>query len=150
MDSIDKKIITLLQKNARMPLKALAEQVYLSSPAVSSRIEKLEKENIITGYEAKVNEIKLGYHITAFINLELAPVQKPEFYEFAEKCQNVIECNCITGNYSMLLKVVFPSTDDLDNFIGKLQKFGRTYTQIVFSTPIKNRGVMIELPQEEE
>lgn len=150
MDSIDKKIITLLQQNARMPLKALAEQVYLSSPAVSARIEKLEKEDIITGYEAKVNEIKLGYHITAFINLELAPVQKPEFYEFAQKCPNVIECNCITGNYSMLLKVVFPSTDDLDNFIGKLQKFGRTYTQIVFSTPIKSRGVTVDLPQEEE
>lgn len=149
MDSIDKKIITLLQKNARMPLKALAEQVYLSSPAVSARIERLEKEEIIIGYEAKVNEMKLGYHITAFINLELAPVQKPEFYSFVEACPNVIECNCITGNYSMLLKVIFPSTDDLDNFIGKLQKFGRTYTQIVFSNPVKTRGVMVAPDAEE-
>lgn len=149
MDNIDKKIITLLQKNARMPLKALAEQVYLSSPAVSARIERLEKEEIIIGYEAKINEMKLGYHITAFINLELAPVQKPEFYSFVEACPNVIECNCITGNYSMLLKVIFPSTDDLDNFIGKLQKFGRTYTQIVFSNPVKTRGVMVA-PNTEE
>ena len=148
MDNIDKKIISLLQKNARMPLKALAEQVYLSSPAVSARIERLEKEEIIVGYEAKVNAMKLGYHITAFINLELAPVQKPEFYSFVEACPNVTECNCITGNYSMLLKVIFPSTDDLDNFIGKLQKFGRTYTQIVFSNPVKTRGVMVELEEE--
>ena len=44
MDKIDKKIITLLQQNARMPLKALAENVFLSSPAVSARIERLEKE----------------------------------------------------------------------------------------------------------
>ena len=43
MDKIDKKIITLLQQNARMPLKALAENVFLSSPAVSARIERLEK-----------------------------------------------------------------------------------------------------------
>ena len=143
-----KKIISLLQKNARMPLKGLAEQVYLSSPAVSARLERLEKEEIIVGYEAKVNAMKLGYHITAFINLELAPVQKPEFYSFVEACPNVIECNCITGNYSMLLKVIFPSTDDLDNFIGKLQKFGRTYTQIVFSNPVKTRGVMVELEEE--
>lgn len=149
MDNIDKKIITLLQKNARMPLKALAEQVYLSSPAVSARIERLEKEEIITGYEAKINEMKLGYHITAFINLELAPIQKPEFYSFVEVCPNVIECNCITGNYSMLLKVVFPSTDDLDNFIGRLQKFGRTYTQIVFSNPVKTRGVQVTFDEEE-
>ena len=47
MDKIDKKIITLLQQNARMPLKALAENVFLSSPAVSARIERLEKNKII-------------------------------------------------------------------------------------------------------
>lgn len=148
MDNIDKKLVTLLQKNARMPLKALAEKVFLSSPAVSARIERLEKEDIITGYEAKVNEIKLGYHITAFINLELEPVQKPEFYSMMEACPNVLECNCITGNYSMLIKVAFPSTDELDKFIGKLARFGKTYTQIVFSTPVKSRGISVESIEE--
>lgn len=148
MDNIDRKLVTLLQKNARMPLKALAEKVFLSSPAVSARIERLEKEDIITGYEAKVNEIKLGYHITAFINLELEPVQKPEFYSMMEACPNVLECNCITGNYSMLIKVAFPSTDELDKFIGKLARFGKTYTQIVFSTPVKSRGISVESIEE--
>ena len=100
MDRIDKKIITLLQKNARMPLKALAEQVFLSSPAVSARIERLEKEQIISGYEAKVNPFKLGYHITAFINLDVMPTQKPEFYPFVKACPNVVECNCVTGDFS--------------------------------------------------
>lgn len=151
MDKIDKKLITLLQKDARMPLKALAENVFLSSPAVSARIERLEKEQIIEGYEVKINQLKLGYHITAFINLEVAPVQKPEFYPFIKSCPNVVECNCVTGNYSMLLKVVFPSTMELDTFIGQLQKFGRTSTQIVFSTPVEPRGidVNVELPSEE-
>ena len=99
MDKIDKKLITLLQNNARMPLKALAENVFLSSPAVSARIERLEKEEIIEGYGVKINQIKLGYHITAFINLEVAPVQKPEFYPFIKTCPNVVECNCVTGNW---------------------------------------------------
>ncbi|MFR1767339.1 MAG: Lrp/AsnC family transcriptional regulator [Lachnospira sp.] len=141
MDKIDKKLITLLQQNARMPLKALAEQVFLSSPAVSARLERLEREQIIEGYEVKINKIKLGYHITAFINLEVAPVQKKDFYPFVQSCPNVVECNCVTGNYSMLLKVVFPSTMELDTFIGQLQKFGRTSTQIVFSTPVELRGI---------
>jgi Lrp/AsnC family leucine-responsive transcriptional regulator len=141
MDKIDKMLITLLQKNARMPLKALAERVFLSSPAVSARIEKLENEQIIEGYEVKVNQAKLGYHITAFINLEIAPAQKPDFYAFVKECPNVIECDCVTGNYSMLLKVVFPSTTELDTFIGQLQKFGKTSTQIVFSTPVAPRGI---------
>ena len=151
MDKIDKKLITLLQENARMPLKALAENVFLSSPAVSARIERLEKEQIIEGYEVKVNQLKLGYHITAFINLEVAPIQKPEFYPFITSCPNVVECNCVTGTYSMLLKVVFPSTLELDLFIGKLQKFGRTSTQIVFSTPVAATGidVNIDMPKEE-
>ncbi len=149
MDKIDKKIVTLLQKNARTPLKTLAEKVFISSPAVSARIERLEKEDIITGYEAKVNQMKLGYHITAFINLEIAPAQKPEFYPFVKNCPNVIECNCVTGNYSMLLKVAFPTTMELDTFIGQLQKFGRTSTQIVFSTPVEPRGIDVnaEVPE---
>ena len=71
MDKIDKKIITLLQQNARMPLKALAENVFLSSPAVSARIERLEKEEIIEGYEVKINQLKLGYHIQHLLILKL-------------------------------------------------------------------------------
>ena len=43
MDNIDRRILTILQENARTPLKAIAEQVFLSSPAVSARIERLEQ-----------------------------------------------------------------------------------------------------------
>lgn len=141
MDEIDKKLVSLLQQNARTPLKNLAEHVYLSSPAVSARIDRLEKEHIIDSYEAKVNQTKLGYHITAFINLEIVPAQKAEFYPFVQSCPNVLECNCVTGNFSMLIKVAFKNTVELDVFIGKLQEFGRTNTQIVFSTPVEHRGI---------
>ena len=79
MDRIDKKLVTLLQDNARLPLKNLAEKVFLSSPAVSARIERLEEEGIILKYEAKVDYKKLGYNITAFINVEVAPVRKTGF-----------------------------------------------------------------------
>ena len=121
MDQIDSKLIMLLQQNARVSLKELAKEVFLTTPAVSARIEKLEKEGIITGYSAKINPIKLGYHITAFVNLELQPTQKKEFYPFIEKIPNVIECNCVTGTYSMLMKVAFPSTIELETFIGRLK-----------------------------
>ena len=144
MDAIDLKLISLLQKNARAPLKQIAEQVYLSSPATAARIERLEKEGIVTGYTAKVNHKKLGYPIIAFINLEIQPLQKPEFYPFITKHPNVLECNCVTGHYSMLIKVAFDSTEGLDAFIGKLQTFGNTETQIVFSTVLENRGVDVE------
>lgn len=50
MDKIDTMLVSLLQKNARASLKYLASKVFLSTPAVSARIEKLEKQGIITGY----------------------------------------------------------------------------------------------------
>ncbi len=143
MDAIDIKILNMLQQNARTPLKTIAEKVFLSSPAVSNRIEHLEKQGIIKGYTTVVNKELLGYHITAFINLEMEPTQKQEFYPWVRDIPNVLECNCVTGDYSMLLKVVFPSTVDLDVFIGKLQQFGKTSTQIVFSTPVEHRGITI-------
>jgi len=144
VDSIDKQIIQLLGDNARASLKEIATETFLSSPAISARIARLENEGIITGYSAQINLHKLGYHITAFINLELSPKQKPTFYPFVKACPNILECNCVTGEYSMLLKVAFPSTVELDGFIGELQQFGKTYTQIVFSTSIEPRGIQLK------
>ena len=129
MDKIDAMLSTLLQENARAPLKLLASKVFLSAPAVSSRIDKLEKQGIILGYNTIIDRQKLGYHITAFINLELSADQKAEFYPFISSCPNVLECNCVTGIYSMLIKVSFPSTQELDTFIGKIQRFGRFLLQ---------------------
>lgn len=145
MDKIDRKLIKLLQENARYPLKYLAEQVFLSPPAVATRIDKLEKSGVITGYSAKVDKLKLGYNITAFINLAMSPKEKPVFYPFINACPNVIECNCVTGAYSMLIKVAYETTLELDACIGQLQKFGNTETQIVFSTPVEHRGIEIPL-----
>lgn len=141
MDKIDLKLIELLQENARYSLKYLAKEVFLSTPAVSSRILKLEETGVITGYSAQVDPLKLGYNIKAFINLEMTPRQKPEFYPFIQSCPNVLECNCVTGKYSMLIKVAYHTTVELDSFINELQKFGNTETQVVFSTSVENRGI---------
>lgn len=143
MDKIDLKLINLLEKNARYSLKSLAEEVFLSTPAVSARILKLEETGVIKGYSAKIDPVKLGYNVKAFINLEISPKQKPEFYPFIAACPNVIECNCVTGKYSMLITVLYHTTVELDVFIGELQKFGTTQTQIVFSTAVEHRGVNV-------
>ena len=150
MDNIDRKILTILQDNARTPLKAIAEQVFLSSPAVSARIERLEAAGLITSYQAQLSAAAMGYQIKAFISLEVEPRQKPEFYPYIEKCPNVMECNCVTGDYSMLLKVCFHTTQELDQFINQLDQFGRTRTQIVFSTPVEHRGIPAALSAEAE
>ena len=141
LDNIDRKIIEMLQKNARTPVKEIAKEVFLSSPAVSARIEHLEKNGLITGYHAQINPVFLDYHIKAFINLEVEPNQKKDFYPFIQSIPNVIECNCVTGDYSMLIEAYFHTTQELDQFVNYLQKFGRTRTQIVFSTCVEHRGI---------
>ncbi len=150
MDAIDLKIITLLQKNARMPLKLLAEQVFLSSPATAARIEKLEREGILESYTANINLKKAGYPIIAFIQLDLDPKLKPTFYPFIRSNPNVLECNCVTGRYSQLIKVAFESTEALDAFIGELNSYGNTETQIAFSTPQPPRGLGLEALKTED
>ena len=143
LDNIDRKIIKMLQKNARIPVKDIAKEVFLSSPAVSARIEHLEKSGIITGYHAQVDPMLLGYHIKAFINLEVEPSQKKVFYPFIQAIPNVIECNCVTGDYARLIEVGFRSTVELDHFINELQQFGRTKTLIVFSTSVEHRDLPV-------
>ena len=148
MDNIDRKILTILQQNARTPLKVIAEQVFLSSPAVSARIERLEAAGYILGYQAQLSCAAMGYQIKAFINLDMDPQRKPEFYPYIQSCPHVVECNCVTGDYSMLIEVLFGTTQELDQFINHLQQFGRTRTQIVFSTPVEHRGVPVAVPEE--
>ena len=146
MDHIDREILQILQHNARTSLKTIAEKTFLSSPAVSARIEKLEKDQVITGYQAQVNPMKLGYHIHAFINLNVLPEDKQRFYQYAESIPNILECSSVTGEFSVMMKVAFESTAQLDTFLGQLQKFGKTSTQVVFATHVGPRGIQVQEP----
>ncbi|WP_242364197.1 Lrp/AsnC family transcriptional regulator [Limosilactobacillus antri] len=145
MDKIDRKIINSLQKNARASLKDLSKECFISSPAIAARINKLEKAGIINGYHSSIDMEKIGFHVRAFIQVQLEPRQKKEFYPYVQSIPNVVECNCVTGDYSEIMEVVFPSTTDLDDFINTIQQqFGKTSTQIVFSTSVQHRGITLD------
>jgi Lrp/AsnC family leucine-responsive transcriptional regulator len=137
IDEMDVQILNLLKMNARMSLKEISGEVHLTTPALSARIEKLERAGFIKGYHADIDLEKIGYKIKAFIMISVLPEDQRKFYDFIQKEDCILECCHITGPFSMLLKVVFPSTSDLDTFIGQLQEFGRTETQVVFSTVLE-------------
>ena len=86
LDHIDYEILNMLQDNARIPLKEIAAKVYLSSPAVSARIDNLVNKGYIEGFHAQVNPQVMGYHIKAFINLEASPQDKKKFYPYIKEC----------------------------------------------------------------
>ena len=147
MDKLDYEILKRLNSNARMSLKQIAADVGITSPAVRTRIEKLEKDGIIRGYSLNLDTRVIGFMVTAFISVAVESSCKEEFYSFVQNCQNVIECHGITGNYFALLKVLFKSTMELDNFLNRIQKYGETSTNIVLST-YKEAPHCIEAPQD--
>lgn len=134
MDQIDQKLLELLQENARTPLKKLAEQVFLSPPAVAARMERLEQRGIIQGYRAIVSPKAIGQQIQAFIHLVLAPEQQREFAAFAAEIPQITACYHVTGPHSMLIQASCADMEQLDSLVAKLQRFGSTQTQVVLST----------------
>ena len=140
MDKLDHKILNILQKNARVTVKQIAEECFISSPSVSTRLQNLESQGVIQSYQALVDYHLLGFSIKAYVQCAVNAKIKQEFYSYIAEIPNVVECDCITGDYSMLLKVFFKNTIALDEFINDLQQFGDTKTHIVFSTKMEPSG----------
>ena len=146
LDSIDYKLIEILQKNARITQLELAAEVGLSQPAVAERMRKLEQEGVITGYSAHVNARKLGKDITAFIGVGIShPKFNPAFAKRIFAMPEVLECHHVTGQDSYLLKVKIENTEKLDEFISvKLRTIPgvtRTQTTIVMSSVKEGMGI---------
>ncbi len=139
LDAIDYKILEMLQENSRYSMRDVAKKVFLSSTSVAARVERMERSGIITGYHVSVDPIRMGYYIKAYIQIQVEPVRKTEFYPYMEQHNHVLECSCVTGEYTMLIKVIYRTTMELDQFINEIQRFGKTNTLIVFSTAISHR-----------
>ena len=78
LDRTDLEILSILQENARTPIKTIAARVFISPPTVAARIDEMEKAGIILGYHAKISDSILGHPVRAFINLEVTPERKAE------------------------------------------------------------------------
>lgn len=139
MDTADRVILKTLAKNGRTPIKVLAEKVFLSSPAVSARVDRLEKSGLIESYQAQLNPKALGYDFMAYINLAFQPEHRGEIEALLSSCPNILECHHVTGPYNLLMRAVFTSTAEMERFVTHLQTYGSTQTQIVFSTLIGPR-----------
>lgn len=134
MDAIDKQILTLLERNARMSVKEIAAQISLTPPAVSQRIRRLEREGIIEGYTTTINLAGIGRSIRALISLSVPPASREEFLRLAQQQPAVLQCYHVTGEYSYILSVATHDMESLERLINRFQKIGQTSTQIILST----------------
>jgi Lrp/AsnC family transcriptional regulator, leucine-responsive regulatory protein len=141
VDEISMKILRKLQINARSSFSKIGREVGLSSPAVAERIYKMEESGILNGYHADINPNTFGHNIMAFITLTTQPEKYPVIYSFAENENEIVECHHISGNESLILKVVSSSISSLEKMVEKLSRFGETKTSIILSSPV-NKKIM--------
>ena len=142
IDEIDLKILKILQNDARVTAKAIAKELFISAPTVKTRIDDMTKRGIIKGYYTEIDNSIFENVIKCYIEIEVSPTLKDELYKMLNESRQVIECDRVTGEYSLISKVVFKNTVEMDKFINMLQHFGRTRTQIIFSSIINRRKII--------
>nr|WP_315209121.1 Lrp/AsnC family transcriptional regulator [uncultured Albidiferax sp.] len=120
LDSTDRTILRLLQKDGTLSTPQLAEQVALSVTPCWRRLKRLEDAGYITGYQANLDRRKLGLDILAFVQLTFGVVTGASVQLFEEAIQQrpeVLSCHKVTGQADYLLQVVAPSLDAYSDFV---------------------------------
>ena len=142
IDLLDERILAELQANGRLTMKALAERVGLSSPAMIERVRRLEERGVIAGYRAVVAPEALGRPLTALIS---ADVQHGDYTAFLERVNNepsVAECHRTTGAATFLIKVHVADPSALETLVDELSAAGgRCAASLVLSSPVPWREV---------
>lgn len=132
LDHTDMQILEELSKNSRITMKELGEKVHLTSPAASARVAKLEDSGIIEGYTIKVNEVKLGFGIHAFITvITQNTYHEPYLYFIGAQKQYIIHNYKISGEGCYLLECKFTSNEALNSFLEKLNKYANYKLSII-------------------
>ena len=95
MDELDRSILRLLAQNARMPVKEIAQRVSLTSPAVSSRIHRLEQEGVIGGYTVVLRHPDEPAQVQALISVQVGSAAREDFLVLARKEPQVLQLSLI-------------------------------------------------------
>ena len=144
MDEIDKKILTIIQINATIPLSILSKKVGISSTPCWNRIKKMEEEKIIISRVTIIDSKKVNLPNIAFLSVQ-APAHNDEWVEnfitIIKKYDQIIEAHRISGSHDYILKILFSSyIEDYDVFQQKfIRETGCINMQTSFSQQqIKN------------
>ncbi len=138
LDNLDTKILSLLQQQGRTKRSQIAEEIGLSIPSVSERLNKLEEKGIIEGYTVRLNKKAFGYDIMAFV---MVIMESSKHYKQlvgkVEKHPMILECHSVLGEGSHILKVIAKNSEDLETLLGEIQGWPgvlSTKTYFVLST----------------
>jgi Lrp/AsnC family transcriptional regulator, leucine-responsive regulatory protein len=148
VDAKDRKILSLLQGDSRLPYAEIGTRVGLAASSVHDRIRKLERAGVIRAYRAEVDLERAGYPITAFVSLALRPSSPADMPARIKELSLVESCYSVAGERSYVLVVRSPTTTDLEELLDDLRNKLEvtTSTTIVLSTPFEHRPILSRSP----
>lgn len=154
LDSLDKKILKLIAKDARIPFLEVARLCNVSGAAIHQRIQKLTNLGVLKGSQFIIDPEMLGYETCAYIGLYLQNhATFDDVVEELKKIPEVVECHYTTGGFDMFIKLYARNNHHLLNVIhDKLQPLGlsRSETIISFNAIIDRQLPISELPVEDK
>ena len=123
IDALDKKILSILSKNARMPFKDVATECNVSRAAIHQRVQRLIEIGVILGSAFNINPKALGYNTCTYVGITL---ERGNMYREVAKqialIPEIVECHCTTGSYTMLVKLYARDNEQLMELLNdKLQ-----------------------------
>jgi DNA-binding Lrp family transcriptional regulator len=145
MDELDYKILEKLNENARKSYREIARELNVSLTTVSNRITKMEDEKVIERYIPLINQEKIGYDLTAVINVKISHGKLIEVQERISKDNHVSGVYDITGEWDSLIIAHFKDRRDLNGFIKgvlSMDNVEKTNTQIVLNIVKNEKRVM--------
>lgn len=122
LDRYDAAILDQLQKDGRLPIVELADQVGLSSTPCARRVKLMEQAGIIQGYTAVIDPARLGLKVQAFVQVRLSRHTDENIEQFrkaVDSMEEVVSCSAMTGAYDLLVHVVTPDLEQLSNVVLK-------------------------------
>lgn len=143
MDATDRRIVSLLEGNARLTYAEIGSQVGLAPSSVHDRVRKLERAGVLRGYRADVDFSRVGLPITAFVSLALRPSSPADVPSRVAEFPLVESLYSVAGDNSYVLVVRAPSTTALEELLDALRAKLEVVTRstIVLSTPFERRPI---------
>lgn len=123
MDKIDRRILTILQADGRIANVELAERVGLSPASVGERLKRLQREEFIEGYGARLNPHRLGLGLLVFVEVLLDKTTPDVFERFARAVRlapEVLECHMVAGGFDYLVKTRVADMTAFRRFLGEV------------------------------
>lgn len=141
IDAIDRRILSYLINNARMPFLEIARECGISGAAIHQRVKKLEEAGIITGSRLEVDPKALGFDVCAFVGVQITqPDVTNAVIDSLSAIPEVVECHFITGRNTLLIKVYCTNNEHLMhvlvNTIQQIPGVNQTETFISLDEPL--------------